>query len=90
MTEPSPTIVYRFLNQKYQVDSAADGDRALALFDKIIKLTALEFNILYFLASHSGQSWSRQQLIEKIWGGTATTQEKSKLLAYISVRFARK
>jgi two-component system alkaline phosphatase synthesis response regulator PhoP len=28
----------------------------------------LEFNILYFLASHSGQSWSRQQLIEKIWG----------------------
>jgi len=23
---------------------------------------------LYFLANHSGQSWSRQQLIEKIWG----------------------
>jgi two-component system alkaline phosphatase synthesis response regulator PhoP len=23
---------------------------------------------LYFLASHSGQSWSRQQLIEKICG----------------------
>jgi DNA-binding response OmpR family regulator len=23
---------------------------------------------LYFLASDSGQSWSRQQLIEKIWG----------------------
>ena len=22
-------LVYRFLNQKYQVDSAADGDRAL-------------------------------------------------------------
>lgn len=23
---------------------------------------------MYFLANHSGQSWSRQQLIEKIWG----------------------
>ncbi|MEG3842309.1 response regulator transcription factor [Microcoleus sp. herbarium14] len=164
-------LVHRFLNQKYQVDSAADGDRALALFEefkpvlvildwnlpdttgyylcqemqrrtnvfvvmlssrtdevdkikalsagaddyickpfglaelavrievvlrrirsvtpsrivfdrfaidpvrrevtlngKIIKLTALEFNILYFFASHPGESWTRQQLIEKIWG----------------------
>ncbi|WP_445244692.1 winged helix-turn-helix domain-containing protein [Microcoleus sp. OTE_8_concoct_300] len=33
-----------------------------------MKLTAWEFNILYFLESHSGQYWSRQQLIEKIWG----------------------
>ncbi|WP_332969799.1 MULTISPECIES: winged helix-turn-helix domain-containing protein [unclassified Microcoleus] len=23
---------------------------------------------MYFFANHSGQSWSRQQLIEKIWG----------------------
>ncbi len=25
-------LVHRFLNQKYQVDSAADGETALALF----------------------------------------------------------
>ena len=29
------TLVHRFLNQKYQVDSAADGETALALFEKI-------------------------------------------------------
>ncbi|MEG4197559.1 response regulator [Microcoleus sp. Pol12A5] len=26
-------LVHRFLNQKYQVDSAADGETALALFE---------------------------------------------------------
>lgn len=46
----------------------ASARREATLNDRIIKLTAWEFNILYFLASHSGQSWSRQQLIEKIWG----------------------
>ncbi|WP_333137740.1 winged helix-turn-helix domain-containing protein [Microcoleus sp. Pol11C2] len=42
--------------------------REATLNDRTLKLTALEFKILYFLASHPGQSWSRQQLIEKIWG----------------------
>jgi DNA-binding response OmpR family regulator len=49
----------------FAIDSAR---REATLNDRIIKLIALEFNILYFLASHSGQSWSRQQLSEKIWG----------------------
>jgi len=49
----------------YSIDSAR---REATLNDRIIKLTAWEFNILYFLASYSGQYWSRQQLSEKIWG----------------------
>ncbi|MEG4322409.1 MULTISPECIES: response regulator transcription factor [unclassified Microcoleus] len=44
------------------------GRREVTLNDQIIKFTALEFKILYFLASHPGASWSRQQIIEKIWG----------------------
>jgi two-component system, OmpR family, alkaline phosphatase synthesis response regulator PhoP len=32
---PIGNLVHRFLNQKYQVDSAADGETALALFEKI-------------------------------------------------------
>lgn len=28
------TLVHRFLTQKYQVDSAADGETALALFEE--------------------------------------------------------
>ncbi|MEG4811684.1 response regulator transcription factor [Microcoleus sp. F8-D3] len=58
-------IPSRIVFDRFAIDSAR---REATLNDRIIKLTALEFNILYFLASHSGQSWSRQQLIEKIWG----------------------
>ncbi|HLO88575.1 MAG TPA: response regulator transcription factor [Nostocaceae cyanobacterium] len=42
--------------------------REVSLNDKPLALTALEFNILHFLASHPGQAWSRAQLIQKIWG----------------------
>lgn len=42
--------------------------REVTLNDKPLSLTALEFNILHFLASHPGQAWSRPQLIQKIWG----------------------
>lgn len=42
--------------------------REVKLNDKPLALTALEFNILHFLASHPGQAWSRPQLIQKIWG----------------------
>jgi two-component system, OmpR family, alkaline phosphatase synthesis response regulator PhoP len=42
--------------------------REVILNDKPLPLTALEFNILHFLASHPSQAWSRTQLIQKIWG----------------------
>ncbi|BAY16753.1 two component transcriptional regulator, winged helix family protein [Nostoc sp. HK-01] len=42
--------------------------REVTLNDKPLNLTALEFNILHFLASHPGQAWSRSQLIQKVWG----------------------
>ena len=38
-------LVHRFFNQKYQVDSAADGETALALFEKLKPLVvALDWN----------------------------------------------
>jgi|688.fasta_scaffold380101_1 DNA-binding response OmpR family regulator len=42
--------------------------REVTLNNKPLALTALEFNILHFLATHPGQAWSRTQLIQKIWG----------------------
>jgi DNA-binding response OmpR family regulator len=42
--------------------------REVTINDKPLALTALEFNILLFLASHPSQAWSRAQLIQKIWG----------------------
>ena len=60
-----PVTSSRIVFDRFAIDS---GRREARLNDRIIKLTAWEFNILYFLASYSGQSWSRQQLSEKIWG----------------------
>ena len=60
-----PVTSSRIVFDRFAIDSAR---RETTFNDRIIKLTAWEFNILYFLASHSGQSWSRQQLSEKIWG----------------------
>ena len=60
-----PVTPSRIVFDGFAIDSAR---REATLNDRIIKLTAWEFNILYFLASYSGQSWSRQQLSEKIWG----------------------
>jgi DNA-binding response OmpR family regulator len=42
--------------------------RQVKLKEELLTLTALEFEILCFLATHSGKAWSRQQLIEKVWG----------------------
>jgi DNA-binding response OmpR family regulator len=44
------------------------GSREVRLKEKTLALTPLEFQLLHFLAIHSGKAWSRQQLIEKIWG----------------------
>jgi DNA-binding response OmpR family regulator len=42
--------------------------REVTFDNEPILLTSLEFDILYFLASHPQQAWSRPQLIQKIWG----------------------
>ena len=34
-------LVHRFFNQKYQVDSAADGETALELFEKLKPLLVI-------------------------------------------------
>ncbi|MBW4563628.1 MAG: response regulator transcription factor [Mojavia pulchra JT2-VF2] len=60
---PSPTQRLVFQQLAINPDS-----REVTLNDKPLSLTALEFNILHFLATHPGQAWSRPQLIQKIWG----------------------
>jgi len=74
-----PVTSSRIVFDRFAIDSAR---REATLNDRIIKLTAWEFNnILYFLASHSGQSWSRQQLSEKIWGGKCEETEEEQVVS---------
>lgn len=36
--------------------------------DRELELTKREFELLYLLASHSGQAFSREHLVERLWG----------------------
>lgn len=42
--------------------------RRVTVDGKAIELTAKEFDLLYLFASHPGKAYSRQQLLDKIWG----------------------
>jgi DNA-binding response OmpR family regulator len=54
-------LVHRFLNQKYQVDSATDGETALALFEKIKPLlVALDWNLPDTTGYHLCQKMQRR------------------------------
>ena len=46
-----------------------DGDQRLVhLGEKLIDLTAKEFDLLRYLARHPGQVFNRQQLLDAVWG----------------------
>lgn len=42
--------------------------RLVMVGDEVIELTATEFNLLYFMASHPRQVFKRDQLLENVWG----------------------
>ena len=42
--------------------------REVRVFGRPVDLTATEFNLLYFLADHPRQVFSRNALLEKVWG----------------------
>lgn len=41
--------------------------REVTLNHEMVPLTALEFDLLHFLASHPGRVWRRAELIQKVW-----------------------
>lgn len=41
--------------------------REVKLNDDIVLLTALEFDLLHFLAAHPGRVWRRAELIQEVW-----------------------
>ncbi len=41
--------------------------REVTLGEQAVPLTALEFDLLHFLASHPGRVWRRAELIQKVW-----------------------
>lgn len=43
--------------------------RSVSYGDTVLELTALEFNLLYTLASQPGRVYSRDELLDRVWGG---------------------
>ena len=42
--------------------------RSVLVAGHLVSLTALEFDLLWFLASHPRQVFTRQQLLDRVWG----------------------
>ncbi len=56
-----PNLVHRFFDRKYQVDSAANGETALALFEKLKPLlVVLDWNWPDTTSYHLGQEMQRR------------------------------
>lgn len=54
----------RLLFDKLTIDPVR---REVLLDNELIPLTALEFDLLHFLASHPGRVWRRSELIQEVW-----------------------
>lgn len=54
----------RLIFDKLMIDPVR---REVTLNEEPILLTALEFDLLHFLASHPGRVWRRSELIQEVW-----------------------
>jgi DNA-binding response OmpR family regulator len=63
--EFSPSDILRFPNLEINM-----GEYKALAFGKEIILTAKEMEVLWYLASHQGRVFSREQLLESVWGYT--------------------
>jgi DNA-binding response OmpR family regulator len=54
--------------------------------DKAIKLTSLEFDILYLLASHKGRVFSSEEIFERIWKENGTGANKTVMVHISNLR----
>ncbi len=66
-SRPSPAETERAVFGAFEVDAAA---REVRRDGELFKLTAKEFDLLWFLLSHPRRVFSREQLMDGVWGYT--------------------
>jgi DNA-binding response OmpR family regulator len=57
--------------------------RAVTVRDEIVPMTRKEFDLLTFLASSPGQVFSREDLLERVWGSTEQWQGRSTVTEHV-------
>ena len=62
LADAAPVLAFRHLHLD-------PGARRVAVDDRAVELTAIEFDLLRVLAENRGRVLSREQLLEKVWGG---------------------
>lgn len=58
------TQTQRLIFEKLEIDPVS---RVVTLNSQPVVLTALEFDLLHFLASHPNRVWRRSELIQQVW-----------------------
>jgi DNA-binding response OmpR family regulator len=57
--------------------------RTVTVRDEIVPMTRKEFDLLSFLASSPGQVFSREDLLERVWGSTEQWQGRSTVTEHV-------
>jgi DNA-binding response OmpR family regulator len=62
---PAPDAAERLTFEDLEIDA---GAREVRQGGELLRLTAKEFDLLWFLASHPRRVFSRDQLMQRVWG----------------------
>lgn len=60
--------------------------RTVRVNDELVELTARDFDLLSFLASHPGRPFTRDELLEHVWGTTCASYEENVNSAILRLR----
>ena len=65
-------------------DLMVDRDtRTVTVRDEVVPMTRKEFDLLAFLAASPGQVFSREDLLERVWGSTEEWQGRSTVTEHV-------
>jgi len=72
--EPIPTTRATIQRGDLRIDPSA---HSVTILGKEVELSALEFRLLHHLASHPGMVFSRDQLLDRVWGNDRSVTQRS-------------
>ncbi len=75
-----PTVVTELVAGGLKIDL---DQRTVTVDGGPVELTKREFDLLAHLASHPGHVFSREQLLEEVWGSTGSWQHDSTVTEHV-------